>query len=83
MVPKLGNPEGDGLQFNVDVALNGQQFTGRPLQFRYYDIVIDKIEPSIGPSEGGTVINVSVILLLIFCFTRLSGKAYMTQQLRE
>ena len=23
--------EGGGMQFNVDVALNGQQFTGRPL----------------------------------------------------
>jgi len=42
----------------VDVALNGQQFTGRPLQFRYYDIHIDRVEPGLGPSEGGTVVNV-------------------------
>lgn len=54
-----------GLQFNVDVALNGQQFTGRPLQFRYYDIHVDKIDPSIGSSEGGTVINVSISHSLI------------------
>ena len=67
-VPKLDygttavdNHEGSGMQFNVDVALNGQQFTGRPLQFRYYDIRIEKIDPSIGPSEGGTVINVRFI----------------------
>ena len=50
--------DGGGLQFNVDVALNGQQFTGKPLQFRYYDIHIDKIDPGFGPSEGGTVINI-------------------------
>jgi len=42
----------------VDVALNGQQFTGRPLQFRYYDIQIQQVEPSIGLSEGGTVISI-------------------------
>ena len=42
--------DGGGMQYNVDVALNGQQFTGRPLQFRYYDIHIEKIDPSIGTS---------------------------------
>lgn len=55
--------EGGGLSFNVDVALNGQQFTGKPLQFRYYDIHIDKIDPSIGSSEGGTVINVRALTI--------------------
>ncbi len=40
------------------MALNGQQFTAKPLQFRYYDIQIEKLDPSIGPSEGGTVVNV-------------------------
>ena len=45
-VPKLppGSYDPDGnLQYNVDIALNGQQFTGRPLVFRYYDIRLDKI----------------------------------------
>lgn len=57
---KIGGMEGEtaSLQFNVDVALNGQQFTGRPLQFRYYDIHVERIEPGIGTSGGGTVINV-------------------------
>ena len=50
--------DGGSMQFNVDVALNGQQFTGRPLQFRYYDIHIDKIDPAIGTSQGGTTINI-------------------------
>jgi hypothetical protein len=42
----------------VDVAFNGQQFTGKPLQFRYYDVHVEKIDPGFGPSEGGTVINI-------------------------
>jgi len=40
-VPQLIAGEYDpdsALQYNVDVALNGQQFTGKPLLFRYYDI---------------------------------------------
>jgi hypothetical protein len=28
------------------------------LQFRYYDLHVDKIDPAFGPSEGGTVINI-------------------------
>ena len=47
-VPQLNpgqyDPDGN-LQYNVDVALNGQQFTGRPLVFRYYDIRLERIEP--------------------------------------
>ena len=59
-IAKLQNEsEPISLSFNVDVALNGQQFTGKPLQFRYYDIQVKKIDPAIGSSEGGTVINVS------------------------
>lgn len=63
-MPELENYDQDSLQFNVDVALNGQQYTGRPLPFRYYDIYIEKIEPSIGLSEGGTVINVRFLAYL-------------------
>lgn len=49
------HPDGN-LQYNVDVALNGQQFTGKPLVFRYYDIRLEKIEPPIAQSEGGASI---------------------------
>ena len=42
------------MTFSVDVAINGQQFTGRPVNFRYYDVRIEKIEPEFGPSAGGT-----------------------------
>ena len=57
-VPALDTFDPDSLQFNVDVALNGQQFTGKPIAFRYYDIKIKEITPSIGASEGGTIISI-------------------------
>jgi hypothetical protein len=46
------------MTFCVDVALNGQQFTGKPVNFRYYDVQIEKIEPEIGPQTGCTNILV-------------------------
>ena len=42
--------------YQVDVALNGQQFTGKPVNFRYYDVRIQKILPALGPETGGTQI---------------------------
>jgi len=53
-VPGLQNFNPDNLGFSVDVALNGQQFTGRAVNFRYYDIEIESVEPNFGPSNGGT-----------------------------
>lgn len=54
IVPELDEYHPENLQFNVDIALNGQQFTGHPLKFRYYDIRIKEVNPPMGPSEGGT-----------------------------
>jgi hypothetical protein len=42
------------MTYCVDVALNGQQYTGKPVNFRFYDVQIDKIEPECGPQSGGT-----------------------------
>lgn len=56
-LPELEEFDPENLQFNVDIAINGQQFTGHPLKFRYYDVKIGAIEPSNGPSEGGTNIR--------------------------
>ena len=39
-VPQLDSFDPDVLTYSVDVALNGQQFTGKPVAFRYYDIQI-------------------------------------------
>lgn len=49
------DPDGN-LQYNIDVALNGQQFTGKPLVFRFYDIRLERIEPGFASSEGGASI---------------------------
>jgi len=57
VVPQLEEFNPDNLQFNIDVALNGQQFTGHPLNFRYYDVRITEIQPPLGPTEGGTVLR--------------------------
>jgi len=37
-VPKLVGHDPDNMVYAVDVSLNGQQFTGRPVNFRYYDV---------------------------------------------
>lgn len=55
--PGQYDPDGN-LQYNVDVALNGQQFTGKPLVFRFYDIRLERIEPGFASSEGGASINI-------------------------
>ena len=34
--PKLTKYDHEALQYNVDIALNGQQFSGYPILFRYY-----------------------------------------------
>lgn len=54
VVPYLEEFHPDNLQFSVDIALNGQQFSGHPLQFRYYNIEIKSLAPMLGPSTGGT-----------------------------
>ena len=46
------------LVYNVDIALNGQQFTLKPLLFRYYDIKLDQITPTFSMSEGGASIEI-------------------------
>jgi hypothetical protein len=56
VVPKIDNFDPEVLSYSVDIALNGQQFTGKPVMFRYYDIQISQIVPNTGPSEGGTKI---------------------------
>lgn len=57
-VPKMTEFDPDNLSYLVDVALNGQQFTGKPVNFRYYDVKIQQVEPPLGPSIGGTNIKI-------------------------
>jgi len=55
----LDNFDPEILQYSIDVALNGQQFTGRPVNFRYYDVHIQHVLPDMGPSSGGTNILIA------------------------
>jgi hypothetical protein len=48
-VPQVQKYDPENMTFSVDVALNGQQFTGKPVNFRFYDIHIEKVEPELGP----------------------------------
>lgn len=48
----------ESFQFNVDVALNGQQFSGQPSSFRFYKIKVDSISPNVGAFEGGLKIKI-------------------------
>ena len=57
-VPMVTDFDPENLSYLVDVALNGQQFTGKPVNFRYYDVKIQQVEPPLGPSIGGTNIKV-------------------------
>ena len=41
------------------MALNGQQYTGKPVNFRYYDVNVQHVIPSIGPAAGGTNIMIA------------------------
>ena len=52
ITPELDEYDVENLQFNVDIALNGQQFTGHPLKFRYYDVNIAEIQPCIWSIRG-------------------------------
>lgn len=40
--------------YEVDVSINGSQFTGYPISFRFYKLIIDKVVPDNGSLEGGT-----------------------------
>jgi hypothetical protein len=46
------------LNYNVDISLNGQQFLGSPSVFRYYDIKVERIYPTITTHEGSTLMTI-------------------------
>ena len=52
-IPTIENFSQDQVEYNVDVAINGQQFSGFPMIYRFYDIQIEKIYPDISSIEGG------------------------------
>lgn len=57
-IPKIDNFSQNQVEYNVDIAINGQQFSGYPMIYRFYQITIDKMEPNISPIEGGLVMKI-------------------------
>ena len=57
-IPKIDNFQQMQVEYNVDISLNGQQFSGYPMIYRFYEIKIDCIEPNISSIEGGTIMKI-------------------------
>jgi hypothetical protein len=57
-IPKIDNFNQSQTEYNVDVAINGQQFTGFPMIYRFYQITVDRMEPNISLVEGGLTIKI-------------------------
>ena len=50
-IPKIDNYNPTQPEYNIDIAINGQQFSGYPSVYRFYNIYIDKMYPEISTPE--------------------------------
>jgi hypothetical protein len=57
-IPNIDNFNQSQPEYNVDIAINGQQFTGFPMIYRFYEITVDRMEPNISLIEGGLTIKI-------------------------
>jgi hypothetical protein len=57
-VPTLYEYDENSMVYMIDVAINGQQFTGHSLNFRYYDVEIFEVVPLLGSLAENTVIKI-------------------------
>ena len=51
-IPRIENYNSAQPEYNVDIAINGQQFSGYPSVYRFYNIYVEKIYPEISTPEG-------------------------------
>ena len=51
-IPKIENYSPAQPEYSIDIAINGQQFSGYPSIYRFYNIYIDKIFPEISTPDG-------------------------------
>ena len=58
-VPVITNYDENSMAYMVDIAPNGQQFTGKPLNFRYYDVTVSSVAPLSGSINAGTTVVIS------------------------
>jgi alpha-tubulin suppressor-like RCC1 family protein len=42
----------------VDISINGQQFSGKPLNFKFFNIEVSELKPMLGSSDAGTNIKI-------------------------
>lgn len=57
-IPQIENFSQSQVEYNVDVSINGQQFSGYPVIYRFYDIQIEKISPEISTTDGGLTMKI-------------------------
>lgn len=57
-VPALYEFDEQTMVYMIDVAINGQQFTGHSLNFRYYDVAVYEVIPLLGSLSENTVIKI-------------------------
>ena len=78
-IPKIENFNQEQVEYNVDIAINGQQFSGFSMIYRFYDINIEKIDPDISSVEGGLQMKIYGTGL----FDAVTKKAKITSSLGE
>jgi len=78
-IPRIENFSQSQVEYNVDVAINGQQFSGYPMIYRFYEIKIEKMEPNISATEGALHIKISGVGL----FDSLTKKARIKSKFGE
>lgn len=60
-IPHIDNFQQIQVEYNVDISINGQQFSGYPMIYRFYEIKVESIEPNISSIEGGTIMKIKGI----------------------
>ena len=51
-IPKIENYNPVQPEYKIDIAINGQQFSGYLSTYRFYDVYIEKIIPDISKPKG-------------------------------
>ena len=67
-IPKIENFIQNQVEYNVDLSINGQQFSGFPMIYRFYEIKFEKIEPNISNIQGGLMMKVKNKIQFTFSF---------------
>ena len=58
-IPVPEDIDDNSLGYVVDISVNGQQFSGKPLNFKFFNIEVSELKPILGASDAGTNIKIS------------------------